>query len=362
MKTNVTLWACCATEYAVSALPKILAFAFITIIASAAACGGEDATPTPPSNAPAENTPGASSSGGPTESSGTPVDPSKPNPTSPTPATCQGREKLSGDLDWTLKPSGTDRTVHVHIPPSYDPTKAVPIVLDFHGYTSNPSQQAGFAGMIAKSDAAGFVAVHAEGTGSLKSWNAGACCGTAATDKTEDVAFVNAILDQLVKKLCVDEKRIFSTGLSNGGFLSYRLACEMSGRIAAIAPVAAVMGIPTCTPTRPVPIMHFHGTSDQLVPYNGNNNGYPSVAVTTSKWAERNGCTDKPRETFKKDDVTCMTQDKCNAGAEITVCTVDGGGHTWPGSKAVMIGLGKITQAINATDAMWDFFQKHPMP
>ncbi len=280
----------------------------------------------------------------------------------PAPPTCQGKEKLAGDLDWTIKSGGIDRTVHVHVPASYDPNLGVPVVLDFHGYSSSGTQQAQYSGMNAKSDGAGFVAVHADGTGALRSWNAGACCGTAASDKIDDVAFVSSLLDELTKKLCVDDKRVFATGLSNGGFLSHRLACELSGRIAAIAPVAGVMGVSTCNPTRAVPVMHFHGTSDPLVPYNGNNTGYPSVADTIAQWASRNKCTDTAQTMFQKDDVTCKTQSQCAAGSEVTLCTVDGGGHTWPGSSIPVVGLGKTTQAIHATDAMWTFFQKHPMP
>ncbi|MBX3208200.1 MAG: hypothetical protein KF764_24345 [Labilithrix sp.] len=328
--------------------------------ATAWSCGSDEPAPQASAAAPADTTPGPSD-GDTTPPSQDAGGTDAADASGPAAPSCQGKEKLSGDADWTI----SERTVHVHVPASYDPTKGVAVVLDFHGYTSNGTQQATYAGMNAKSDSAGFVAVHPEGSGLAKSWNAGACCGTAASTDVKDVAFVEAILDELATKLCVDPKRVFATGLSNGGFLSHRLACELSGRIAAIAPVAGVMGVSTCTPTRPVPVMQFHGTSDTLVPYNGNAAiGYPPVAQTIAGWATRNGCTDTATESFKKDDVRCMTQKQCNAGAEVTLCTVDGGGHTWPGSSTSLgiPGLGKTTQAINATDAMWDFFVKHPMP
>ena len=181
----------------------------------------------------------------------------------------------------------------------------IPVVLDFHGYTSNGVQQNILARMAGKSETAGFVAVHPEGIGISQSWNAGACCGEAASSAIDDVAFVGKVLDELEQKLCVDTHRVFSTGMSNGGFLSHRLACEMSNRIAAVAPVAGVLAVPTCLPARPMPVFQFHGALDGLVAYNGNPSlGFPSVAQTMSGGATRKGCSTTPRETSKKGEVS----------------------------------------------------------
>jgi polyhydroxybutyrate depolymerase len=237
-------------------------------------------------------------------------------------------------------------------------------VLNFHGYTMSATQQASYTDMIRKADEAGFVAVHAEGIGQPQSWNAGACCGEAMDTKIDDVAFVSRLIDELESRLCVDSKRIFATGMSNGGFLSHRLACDLANRIAAVAPVAGVMGIPSCLPARPVSVMHFHGTLDPLVPYDGVDDGerkFPSVLATRDGWAQRTACVDTPRTTFESGEVKCTTQDRCSGGAEITLCTVTGGGHTWPGALPVPA-LGYTTEAIRATDAMWEFFVRHPMP
>lgn len=334
----------------------ILALVFV------AACGSEAATPAPAPSAgdmPAMNDPAASS----TDPSA-PSAPANPAPGTPAATSCSGKAALSGDLDWTLKQNGRDRTVHVHVPAKYDPTKPAPVVLNFHGFTSNGNEQALYTGMTRKADEAGFIAVHGEGIGPQKSWNAGACCGEAMETKADDVALVSSIIDELESKLCVDTKRVFATGMSNGGFLSHRLACELSNRIAAIAPVAGVMGVPTCTPSRAVSIMHFHGTYDALVPYDGvdsNDRKFPSVAATADAWAQRNGCTDTGRTTFESGDAKCTTRDKCTAGSEVTVCAITAGGHTWPGAFPVAM-MGHTSQSIRATDAMWEFFQKHPMP
>lgn len=277
----------------------------------------------------------------------------------PTGEPCSGKEPLKGDVSWTLDSGGRMRTVRVHLPPSYDSTKPTPVVLNFHGLSSTAAQQEALSHMHAKSNSAGFIAVHAEGV--ANSWNGGVCCGDAASSKIDDVAHVARVLDELEAKLCVDKRRVFSTGMSNGGALSHRLACELSTRIAAIAPVAHVITVPqaTCAPSRPVSVLQFNGTSDSLVPFGGNSTGYPSVASTMDGWATRNGCSTKTTETFKKGDVTCKTYEGCPKGVEVSHCVVDGGGHTWPGGTPVPF-LGKTTNDIAATDAMWDFFVKHP--
>jgi len=290
--------------------------------------------------------------------------PTSPPGTTPTPpgAPCTGKGALAGDLDWKLTAGGLERAVHVHVPKGYDRAKPTPVVLNFHGLGSNAGEQIILSGMNDKSEKETFIAVHPEGTGVSQSWNAGACCGTAASSAVDDVGFVGKIIDELASKLCVDSHRVFATGMSNGGFISHRLACELSDRIAAVAPVAGVLGVATCNPTRPMSVFQFHGTLDGLVPYAGNPSmGFPSVLQTLSAWAGRSGCSVTPRETSKKGEVTCVTFDGCKAGAEVNLCTAQGGGHTWPGGLPVP-SLGHTTTDIVATDAMWDFFVKHPLP
>jgi polyhydroxybutyrate depolymerase len=248
----------------------------------------------------------------------------------------------------------------VHVPSSYAPGSPAPLVLDIHGLTSNAAEQEALSKMNAKSDAKGFLAIYPEGLDS--SWNAGACCGRSASDAVDDVGFLTALLDRAEAELCVDRRRVFATGMSNGAFLSHRLACELSSRIAAVAPVAGVNGMPTCKPSRPVPVFHTHGTLDGLVPYLGSPAlGFISVNRSFEEWAARNGCTGDPVETFQKDEASCQTYATCTGGAEVTLCTVRGGGHTWPGGMPVPA-LGFTSNAISATDRMWDFFVKHPMP
>lgn len=270
---------------------------------------------------------------------------------------CASGTSLSGDLDWKLQVAGRERAVRVHLPRGYDATKPTPVVLNFHGRNSTASQQELLTGMSPKADAAGFVVVYPSGVG--QTWNGGLCCGEAQTAQVDDVGFTRAVLDELERKLCVDKRRVFATGLSNGAFMANRLGCELADRIAAIAPVAGQLATTSCSPSRPIGVMHFHGTADNVVSYTGL--GLPGVEVSLKAWATRNGCAATPLQTYAKGDTTCVTYAKCTDAADVTLCTIDGGGHTWPGGFAVP-GLGKTTQDIKAVDAMWEFFQGHPLP
>lgn len=279
-----------------------------------------------------------------------------------TPASCSGKVSQPTDASWTLQVGGISRTVEVHVPASYDPTRAVPLVINFHGYTSNGMQQAALTGMSAKADAAGFVVAYPEGTGSPSGFDAGACCGQAAQDGVDDIGFTRAIIATAGDKLCLDAHRVFVTGFSNGGFMSHRIACELADRVAAVAPVSGVLGIPddACTPARPIAVIDFHGQADDTVPYDGSQqDGWPSAPDTFAGWAKRDQCSGAPTVTYQKGDVSCSTYAACAGGSAVELCTISDGGHAWPGSRIALPGT---TQDIDATDAIWSFFVAHPMP
>lgn len=274
---------------------------------------------------------------------------------------CTEREPQPSESVWMLEVGGRERRARVRVPASYDPRVPTAVVLNFHGLTMDGAAEEDLSLMTPVAEARNFVVMYPDGTGMPRSWNAGACCSPANGSGVDDVAFVAALLDEAGRRLCLDERRIFATGMSNGGFLSHRLGCELADRIAAIAPVAGVNGLDRCTPPRAVPVLHFHGTSDLLVAYNGGGlSGFRSVAASTSGWVERNGCDATPQVTFDREDTQCETWSGCRDGAEVTLCTVDGGGHTWPGGAQLPAG-GHTTTAISASDAMWDFFSRHPL-
>jgi polyhydroxybutyrate depolymerase len=280
-----------------------------------------------------------------------------------TPASCSGKLPQQLDDTWTLHVGDLDRVAHVHVPASYDPSRPTALVLNFHGFHSDGGEEEAASDMSAKADKSNFVVIYPAGTGSPASWNAGACCGDAAMGKVDDIGFVRALITEAESRLCLDGKRVFATGLSNGAFLSQRIGCEVADRVAAIAPVAGMLLVPaaSCKPVRPVPVMEFHGMADQIVPYTGNAQyGWPPVVETFKGWATRDKCTDKsPAETFNQGDAICQTYSHCAEHAEVTLCTISDGAHTWPGGPLPIAGTSKD---ISATDTIWNFFAAHPMP
>jgi polyhydroxybutyrate depolymerase len=251
------------------------------------------------------------------------------------------------------------------------------VVLVFHGGLNNAEIMVRFCGLNEKADRAGFLAVYPNGTGRgerLLTWNAGNCCGYAERTNVDDVAFVRALLDDLATVVSIDPKRVYATGISNGGMICYRLASELSDRIAAIAPVAGPMGTERCSPKRAVSVMHFHGTADEFAPFNGGRGAkslptinFYSVDHSIQAWVKANGCAKDPVVTRiadrAKDGTTIVrkTHAEGRDGAEVVLVMIEGGGHTWPGRATRLGFLGKTTQNISANDAMWEFFQKHPM-
>lgn len=280
-----------------------------------------------------------------------------PDDAPPSP-TCRGRGGAPGDSVRTLTLGGATRTYRLHVGRAYAPTRPAGLVLSFHGYTSDAAQQELYTGMDALADARGWLVAYPQGT--ANSWNGGQCCGEATRTGVDDVAFVRALIARVSAEFCVDDARVYATGMSNGGFLSHRLACELADRIAAIAPVAGVLGIPACSPSRAVPVLHFHGTLDALVPYNGGGVlAFTSVADTMRGWATRNGCSGAPAEFLRRGIVRCERWSGCRDDASVELCTVEGGGHTWPGAFPVAA-LGVTTRDVSASEMMLDFFARHP--
>jgi polyhydroxybutyrate depolymerase len=239
------------------------------------------------------------------------------------------------------------------VPESIDSEQPTALVLNFHGWTSNATQQEAYARMPAKAAAEGFITAAGEGIGN--SWNTGeVCCPPANRDGVDDVQFARDMAAAIANDYCIDPQRIFATGMSNGGFMSNRVACDAADLFAAVAPVASFLGLRDCSPSRPIPILMFNGTEDPLVPYAAASRSYAT-------WGEHNGCTGEPEVTFANGDSSCVTYAECAEGATTTFCTVEGGGHTWPGAIAIP-GLGHTTDDLDATDAMWDFFVAHPKP
>ena len=282
-----------------------------------------------------------------------------------------------GDTTRVLDIAGVERDYMVHIPEKYDPARPTPVVVAFHGGGSHAGQMVYFSGLNAKSEEAGFVVVYPNGSGRLDrllTFNGGLCCGYAVFNQVDDVAFTRAVLDDLATVVMVDPKRVYATGMSNGAILSYRLASELSDRIAAIASVAGTMGTLRIQAKRPVPVIHFHGTKDEFVPFTGGTGvrsitqaKFTSVQFSIDAWVRHNGCNETPKVVdlpdAADDGMTSKrtTYGSSKEGAEVVLVEISGGGHTWPGRPSRAEFLGPTTKDFQANDLIWEFFERHEL-
>jgi polyhydroxybutyrate depolymerase len=284
---------------------------------------------------------GTSGSGGDTEDTGA--------------AACPADALLvPGDHELTLEHDGVMRELKLHIPPGHDGTQRIPLLFNLHPWTFDANYQIAASAMRSKADAEGFVVVHPQGIG--KSWNGGpVCCSPANQDGVDDVGFVRAMIEMLTDTACIDTTRVYATGYSNGGYLSYRLACEASDVIAAIGPVSAALGIEpeNCTPQRAVPTLAIHGTEDTLI-------DYAFAKAGADVLADRNGCGAQTERSFEQGSAYCDARTECAEGGAQVFCTVDGGGHCWFGQAVCAFGTN--TMDIIATDTVWAFVSQHSLP
>jgi polyhydroxybutyrate depolymerase len=247
------------------------------------------------------------------------------------------------------------RIFDLYIPRSQSVEQPPPLLFVLHPLTQNREWGKLAAGMIAKSEQEGFIAVFPDGI--LGSWNGGTCCGAASLHDLDDVGVIRAIHGRVGELVSFDRSRVYATGLSNGAFLSHRLGCEAADIITAIAPVAGVLGIPPeqCAPSRPVPVLQIHGTDDALVPYLGGSLGR-SAQDTVAAWASRNGCTGPITETLRRGSASCSSYRDCDEEAQVTLCTIEGGGHCWFGEPLCFVGGNP--NDLPATDAVWEFLRR----
>lgn len=270
---------------------------------------------------------------------------------------CEASTIQAGTFDLTFE--GVTYNYIVHLPPTYDGTKRTPLVLNWHGLTSNATQQEFFSNMDPVSDSEGFILVYPNSPDN--SWNAGTCCAFNAPTR-DDIGFARALVDEISKRACVDSKRIYTTGMSNGAFMSYALGCQAADLFAAIAPVAGKVGVANCEPSRPVPLLAFHGTADALVAYDTGSLSADNMTVpqTVQHWADQDGCKKGPDQTYQNGTVTCQTWADCSGGVLAELCTADGEGHCWPGQSVCPFGA--ATTDIDASAEIAKFFKKFTLP
>lgn len=267
-------------------------------------------------------------------------------------------------LNDSIYHGGMYRTYILYVPASYSAGTAVPLILNFHGYTSNAVEQLFYGDFRPIADTAGFLVVHPQGTLDANNepyWNSD--WGGAV----DDIGFTAALIDSLSAEYSINQSRVYSTGMSNGGFMSYTLACSLSERIAAIASVTGTMNFGqnlSCSPEHPMPVMEIHGTADPVVPYNGSGT-MSSVVNTMAYWVNTNVCDLTPIQTEVPNTnladgctATHFVYENGNNGVEVELFRINLGSHTWPGAP---IAVGVTNYDIDASKEIWRFFSQYDL-
>jgi polyhydroxybutyrate depolymerase len=261
--------------------------------------------------------------------------------------------------------SGQKREYLLYVPRSYDRTKPTPLIISMHGAGGWPVQQRDLSEWNRVADSHGFIVVYPAGKVSSgpRVWHVGPEDGLR-----RDVTFISDLIDKLAANYNIDRSRIYANGMSNGGGMTFVLACTLSDRIAAFGMVGAAQTLPWswCTDRRAVPMIAFHGTADPMALYNGGESWvaprpFPAVSTWVANWARRNQCAAKPVETAVAADVTRREYTHCADGADVVLYTIRGGGHTWPSGQPMPEWFtGPTSRSIDASSVMWEFFRAHP--
>ena len=268
----------------------------------------------------------------------------------------------------SMKYGGITRNYRLYIPAIYKPAKAVPLIFNLHGLGSNAMQQEYYGDFRPIADTADFILCHPNGTvgSSGQGWNNFGAVGQGV----DDVGFISALIDTISKKYSIDAQRVFSTGMSNGGFMTYDLACYLNRRFAAVASVTGSMiasHLSACNAQHPTPVMEIHGTADPVVSYPGNGGIVASTHIDTlvKYWVKFNHCSLTPVVTQVPNT---NTTDGCTAehqvfnggknGTTVELFKIIGGGHSWPGAP-VNTSNGPTNHDFSASKEIWRFFSQY---
>jgi polyhydroxybutyrate depolymerase len=268
-----------------------------------------------------------------------------------------------GQYAFDLDHNGRQRSYLLTVPSTLE--ERAPLVLNFHGAGGTAEQHRFLTDLDPLAEAKGFVVAYPEGldtpggrqglSGSTQSFDGGSCCSGDASDR-DDVGFSRAVVADVQTRLCIDPTRVYAMGMSNGGFMAYRLACEAADIFAAAASAVGVLGLTEaeCNPARPIPFLHLHGTADAFVPYEGTEE-WLGARDSVEILARKNGCAGSPEVTLQQGAVTCESYTSCDAEADVTLCTIEGMDHCWPGQ---LLCSGPSTTEISANEAMWALFER----
>lgn len=270
------------------------------------------------------------------------------------------------------------RKVLIHVPPGYDPGHPAPLVLAFHGGGGSAAFMADDSryGLQREADRDGFIVAFPNGAsrlpgGRFATWNAGGCCGYARDRGSDDVGFARAVVGAIEARYAVDARRVFATGMSNGGMMAHRLACDAADVFRAVASVAGTDATTQCSPSRPVSVLHIHARDDDHVQFDGGAGpgafrdrqsvmDFISVPETIARWVRRDQCSGSPQRVLQVPGAYCDAYKDCAGGAQVQLCVTDTGGHSWPGADRVRRGKEAASTALDASAAIWKFFASQP--
>jgi polyhydroxybutyrate depolymerase len=304
---------------------------------------------------------------------------------------------MSSSYVFKLTFKGMARDYRLHVPPAAMDSKPLPLVLNLHGATQNAWLEEITSSMDPSADRDGYLVAYPDGTRISKvltpdpvakqaqyGWNAGACCGLPVAKSIDDVGFLLKVISNIAARTPVDLRRVYVTGISNGGMMAYAMAAEASNHVAAISSVSGQVELPTIHPTRPVPTMEFHSVNDPIAKWNGVPNRNPrlrlSVMEGIDQWVRADGCSTRPDKTTKLvgaphsisagETATLLTYTHCLSGSEVALWRFTGSGHVWPGSTLntgpasswILGGVGRGIVLVDANESMWNFFQQYSLP
>jgi polyhydroxybutyrate depolymerase len=270
-----------------------------------------------------------------------------------------GQQTITG----TLVHDNLTRNYRLRLPKDFQKSEMLPLVFNFHGFTSNATQQELYSGMNAVADRERFAVCYPNGVGAA--WNVGWSFGSQA----DDVGFVEAMIEKFADEYGLDRNKIYACGMSNGGFFSYHLACKLTNKIAAIASVTGSMvpgSLENCQPSSTIPVMEIHGTADDVVAYNGTANVSLPIDSVMAFWSSHNQCDGTVLKenipntnTTDQSTVEKYTFTDCENNHTVVLFKVLGGGHTWPGA---VLNVGVTNRDIISNEEIWNFFKKYSLP
>lgn len=276
----------------------------------------------------------------------------------------------TGSQTYSIQSGGVVRTYHVYVPSGLSGTAALVVML--HGGGGSGQSAEKYYGWDGQANSAKFVVAYPDGLGpNVPAWNVDGmsgnkpCCGYPARNNISDIQFIQAMISQIESKIAIDKKRVYATGISNGGMMTYTLACE-TNLFAAIGPDSATM-LNACSDPSPISVIHIHGLDDTTIPFNGGAGqgtaaiDGPSVPQVIADWRKIDDC-NMPVSTTAGVVVTSVSS--CTDGRAVELITIANGGHGWPGSPVKSAkstdGGNDPSQALDATSVIWQFFAAHP--